>query len=69
MNILVSKVFPVQADNNFHGSIISLYFFFVITLLSFIRSLVHILYKDGGTKSIATLKVSKEGVSCIDSKI
>ena len=46
---------PKQLDNTYRGRKIALYFFFLITTVTIVRSIIHILAPDGGAQSIATI--------------
>lgn len=52
---LVSRLLPSPITNTFTGSSIALYAFWVITVTTIIRSLIHIFAPDGGAQSIATI--------------
>ena len=69
MNIKFRKIssvlFPKEIDNTFHGSKLLVYFFWGITVISLIRSLIHIFSPDGGAGSIAGLDLSVEGADGI----
>ena len=49
------KVLPKVIDNQYKGSIIAKQVFLLITILTVIRSLIHVLAPDGGAQSIATI--------------
>lgn len=53
--IRMSKILPTEIDNSFSGYKISLWFFYLITVMTLVRSLMHILISDGGAQSIATI--------------
>lgn len=46
---------PERTHNQYKGNKLALYFFYVITLVTIGRSLVHIFSLDGGAQSIATI--------------
>lgn len=50
-----SKILPSVADNNYRGHNIALWFFYLITAVTIVRSLIHMLKDDGGAQSIATI--------------
>lgn len=52
---MLKKIFPVHYDNAFPGRKISLWFFYLITAVTIIRSCIHIFKSDGGAQSIATI--------------
>ena len=51
----LEKVLPKNVDNNYRGHPLALWFFFLITLMTIVRSLLHIFLPDGGAQSIATI--------------
>ena len=50
-----SLILPKSVDNTYRGLALPKYFFFVITIITTIRSCIHILLPDGGAQSIATI--------------
>ncbi|PSW15778.1 hypothetical protein C9J01_01815 [Photobacterium rosenbergii] len=48
-------VLPKEIHNEYSGRKVALYFFFLFTLMTLVRSLVHILSPDGGAQSIAKI--------------
>ena len=52
---ILEAVLPSNANNTYKGSPIALWIFTVLTVISFIRSLIHMLKNDGGAQSIATI--------------
>ena len=51
----MSKILPSVVDNTFRGRKAALYFFWLITVMTVVRSCVHIFVHDGGAQSIATI--------------
>jgi len=49
------KVFPQPADNVYRGHRLALWFFYLITTVTIVRSCIHIFKDDGGAQSIATI--------------
>lgn len=49
------KLLPNQIDNIFRGKKISQYAFLIITVVTIVRSLIHVFAPDGGAQSIATI--------------
>jgi hypothetical protein len=49
------KLLPYVFDNRFRGMKISQYAFLLITVVTIIRSLIHVFAADGGAQSIATI--------------
>ncbi|OGT52500.1 MAG: hypothetical protein A3E84_03220 [Gammaproteobacteria bacterium RIFCSPHIGHO2_12_FULL_42_13] len=52
---MLDQLFPKQANNNYTGSPIAKWVFIAITVLTVIRSLIHMVAPDGGAQSIATI--------------
>ena len=51
----MNKILPTVIDNTFRGRKIALWFFYLITLVTVVRSCIHIFKYDGGAQSIATI--------------
>lgn len=66
-NFLI-RIFPKELNNHFYGYKISLYVFYILTVVTLWRSQHHLLAPDGGAQSIATIpldtfaKVSAQAV-------
>lgn len=58
-------LFPEKAGNQFPGVKLSMAVFFLIAIISTVRSLIHIFSPDGGAGSIAGLDLSVEGAEGI----
>jgi len=56
---MITKIFPKTIDNTYKGYKLALYFFYAITAVTLVRSLIHILAFDGGAESIATIPLSQ----------
>ena len=52
---MLSRIFPEQLSNKYRGSVIAMWVFAVITVVTVARSLIHIFAPDGGAQSIATI--------------
>lgn len=52
---LTEKLFPRQANNDYQGSIIAQYGFYVLIAIYTFRSFMHFLAEDGGINSIASI--------------
>ena len=50
-----NKVLPEFVDNNYRGHKIALWFFYLVTVVTIVRSCIHIFKNDGGAQSIATI--------------
>ena len=60
-----NKLLPKQADNSFQGYKFTLYFFYLLTMVTLIRSCIHIFFPDGGANIIASIDVSVDGGNTI----
>ena len=49
------RILPNQFDNSYTGHLLGLWLFYLVTLVSLGRSIVHIVVPDGGAQSIATI--------------
>lgn len=49
------QILPHIIDNQYKGKKIALYFFYLLTAITIIRSCIHIFKYDGGAQSIATI--------------
>ena len=52
---MFKKILPPIIDNNYSGNKIALWFFYLITAVTVVRSCIHIFKYDGGAQSIATI--------------
>ena len=52
---MLNNVLPEIIDNNYRGHKIALWFFYLITAVTIVRSCIHIFKDDGGAQSIATI--------------
>ncbi len=52
---MLDKLFPGKGSNDYQGRPISKLVFIVITLVTIVRSLIHIIAPEGGAQSIATI--------------
>lgn len=52
---MLQKILPTTIDNNYKGNKIALLFFYLITAVTVVRSLIHMFKHDGGAQSIATI--------------
>lgn len=52
---MLTRLFPTTLNNDYQGSLIAKYAFVVLTLLTVIRSLIHMFLSDGGAQSIASI--------------
>ena len=49
------RLLPAVVDNQFRGNKLSQYAFLLITVVTIVRSLIHVFAPDGGAQSIATI--------------
>ena len=52
---MINKILPNTVDNIYSGYKIALWFFYLITAMTVVRSCIHIFKHDGGAQSIATI--------------
>jgi len=52
---MLTRILPAAVDNRYQGNRLALYFFYLITLVTIVRSCIHIFAADGGVQSIATI--------------
>ena len=52
---LIDKLFPKQANNNYQGSKVALYAFYLLMAIYTFRGFMHFLADDGGINSIASI--------------
>ena len=60
------KVLPKEINNNYEGRKIALYLFYLFTIMTVARSLVHMFAPDGGAQSIATIPLSSYSAEAAD---
>ena len=61
-------VLPKEINNTYQGRKIALYLFYLFTILTLVRSLIHVFAPDGGAQTIATIPLdsfSNEGASAV----
>lgn len=58
MRELINRLVPKEANGNYHGSKIAYLVFAIISIISFVRSCIHLFAEDGGAGSIAGLDLS-----------
>ncbi|MEO0882667.1 MAG: hypothetical protein AAFY34_08015 [Pseudomonadota bacterium] len=59
MKSLLEKLLPKTVDNNFPGKKLAFYALVPLTLLSVVRSCIHLLAPDGGAQSIASIPLDQ----------
>ena len=61
-------VLPKEINNTYQGRNIALYLFYLFTIMTVVRSLIHVFAPDGGAQTIATMPLdsfSREGASAV----
>ena len=61
-------VLPKEINNTYQGRKIALYLFYLFTIMTVARSLIHVFTPDGGAQTIATIPLdsfSREGASAV----
>ena len=62
------KVLPKEINNIYEGRKIALYLFYLFTIMTVVRSLIHMFAPDGGAQTIATIPLdtfTNEGASTV----
>lgn len=57
-NFNIRNSLPKIIDNEFKGIKVALYMFYILTAITIVRSVIHILAPDGGAQSIATIPLN-----------
>ncbi|MBM0745090.1 hypothetical protein JOY44_26600 (plasmid) [Phormidium sp. CLA17] len=65
MNTLLEILLPAKIDNTIRGTKLPFYVFALYTIVSTVRSLIHLLAPDGGAGSIAGMDLSNGGADGI----
>ena len=52
---MLERLFPKRLDNDYRGHPLALWLFVPITIVTLVRSCIHIFAPDGGAQSIATI--------------
>ena len=60
------KILPKEINNNYEGRKTALYLFYLFTIMTVARSLIHIFTPDGGAQSIATIPLSSYSTEAAD---
>lgn len=58
---MLERILPARFDNHHRGHRLALWLFYPITLMTIVRSLIHIFRSDGGAQSIATIPLEAFG--------
>jgi len=56
--MIMQRILPKSADNTYSGAKTAYIFFVFISVISFVRSLIHVFLPDGGASVIAGLDLS-----------
>jgi hypothetical protein len=62
-------ILPKEINNTYTGHPIALYVFYIITCITIVRSLIHIIAPDGGAQSIATIPLDTYSVESANTVI
>lgn len=65
MKNVLATLLPAQADNTVRGMKLPVYVFMLISIISTVRSLIHLFAPDGGAGSIAGMDLSVAGADGI----
>jgi len=65
MKNILEALLPAQADNTVRGTKLPVYVFTVISVVSLVRSCIHLLAPDGGAGSIAGMNLAVDGAGGI----
>ena len=52
---MLNKILPRIVDNDYRGYKAALWFFYLLAIVTVVRSLIHMFKHDGGAQSIATI--------------
>ncbi len=55
---MLNQLFPQQINNDYEGSIFARNMFIFLTLVTIVRSLIHMFFSDGGAQSIASIPLN-----------
>lgn len=69
MGSIVNRLFPQPATNQYTGNPIARLIFILLTIITLVRSLIHILAPDGGAQSIATIPLDTYSAPAADAVI
>jgi len=58
---MLDRILPERIDDHYRGHKFALWAFYPITLMTVVRSLIHIFRSDGGAQSIATIPLDTFG--------
>ena len=67
--INMSSLLANDLKNSYKGHKASKYLFYIITIVTILRSLVHVFAKDGGAKSIATIPLESYSVEAANTVV
>ena len=51
----MKHLFPNSIDNDYKGNKLPMYLFYLVTAYTVIRSIIHLVFPDGGAQTIATI--------------
>ncbi|MCH2169667.1 hypothetical protein MK489_02695 [Myxococcota bacterium] len=55
---MIERLLPKSIDQGYHGHALAKWVLAVLTVITLVRSLIHIFFPDGGAQSIATIPLS-----------
>ena len=67
--MIINKIIPDIIDNNYHGNKLALYVFYFLTMVTVVRSCIHLFAADGGAQSIATIPLDAFPTTAADTVI
>jgi hypothetical protein len=65
MKNILEALLPAEADNTIRGMKVPVYVFTLISVVSLVRSCIHLLAPDGGAGSIAGMNLAVDGAGGI----
>ena len=66
---MLLQLIPPNITNDYRGSLLAKRVFMLITVVTLVRSLIHILAPDGGAQTIATIPLDTFGTNAADAVV
>jgi hypothetical protein len=66
---MINYLFPSFIDNEYKGKKVPLFFFYLVTPYTIVRSFIHLFLPDGGAQSIATIPLHLYSTNASDTII
>lgn len=63
---MLNRIFPTTINNDYQGSLLAKYAFVLLTLITIVRSLIHMFVSDGGAQSIASIPLDTFSLAASD---